>query len=369
MSYNPNRKVVFPSSGNYTWVCPIDVNYVNIVLVGAGGGGGGGGAGGTSVSHGGGGYAGGGGCAGGHGGSGIFNSYQSIKVSPGQTYPITVGTSGTSGAAGLGSGPSSGGNGGAGGFSSFTFPNGIILKAAGGPAGVGGPHGANATTGGNGAGGATGTPSQNLASAGLDGQQAGLAGGGSINISSAPEDATSFQSYLYQIYTDVSFTPLLAGQLPNFYPFGNSPSFTSGNVCNDTGGVITALTESGTGISGSYGGGAGGIMYLSEPIPLYWTSVDFSAHSTIRLPSVFSASLAGLGNGGAPATAGSAPLSSNVYFWVDSTATQIGFGAGGLGGPGGGGGGGGTVSGNASSLGGSGYHGDIGLGGLVTISW
>jgi len=451
MSFNPNRKAVFPTHGSYYWVCPPDVNYVDMVLIGAGGSGGGGGSGGTSVSHSGGAFGGGGGCAGGHGGSGILNKYQSVKVVPGQTYLVTVGAAAVSGGAGgIGSSNTSGGNGTAGAASSFAFPNGIVLKAAGGVAGIGGPHGGNASGSANGIGGSTNSPSTNLQIPGNDGQQSGVtAGGGTPVLSNAPLDSTGVQSYIYQIYTDISYTPVLAGQFTNFSPFGSGtgtpsfPSFATGNSVYDVG-LNAAVSESGTNSGSgpvSQGGGAGGIVYQSLPMPLYLVGVDFSSLPTatigpsssgatlptpvinvffstgtfttsgimlitnssgvqavsytgisgnsitgctggtgtilsgdpvvngISLPAIVSNEGTGLGNGGNAATNGSSPSASSFRFWVDGTATKIGFGAGGLGGPGAGGGGGGNSAGNFASVGGNGYHGDIGLGGLVMISW
>lgn len=165
-------QTAYTSAGTYSWVCPADVYYVNVVAVG----GGGGGSGGTS-----------GGAGGGGGGLGWINNY---AVTPGSSYTVTVGAGGSGGATGSAGGNSffvststvcgfggsgapsttvggsggtcfpstQGGNGGAGGLRSAT-------SIAGGGGGAGG------YSGNGGAGGAS-------AAAGLSGSGGGGGGGG-----------------------------------------------------------------------------------------------------------------------------------------------------------------------------------------------
>jgi hypothetical protein len=134
------------------WVCPQDVDLVEVTLCGGGGGGGGG----AAVT-----YSGGGG-----GGGAAWRA--SLRVVPGNTYTIVVGASGGGGAVGA--------DGTAGGDSTFNGINGdtggsyILPTAKGGSPGLKG-------SGAHGAGGAGGS----LASTILPGGTGGVAGGNGGN--------------------------------------------------------------------------------------------------------------------------------------------------------------------------------------------
>ena len=78
-------QTAYTSPGTYSWVCPADVYYVNVVAVGAGGGGF---------------YSPSGGAGGGGGGLGWINNY---PVTPGNSYTVVVGAGGDGGSSSNGS--------------------------------------------------------------------------------------------------------------------------------------------------------------------------------------------------------------------------------------------------------------------------
>jgi hypothetical protein len=408
MSFRPTQQVIFtntdatPNPATYSWVCPPDVKFINLTMIGAGGGGGGGGGGGigntvsSSTYH-----AGGGGAAGCAGLSGQCNFIQSLPVTPGYTYGISVGNYGTGGAAGTSA--TAGSDGLLGGDTTFTYPNATVLTASGGAGGLGGYQGNNS---GASADGGTST-AQSAPGYGLitDGSQVGLASGS--NQTGSGSGNTAFQ--IYQIYTDVSnplgtnnnaVTPSNSPYYNSgvYGPFGEAPAgMITGNAVLDInpGGSYTLdgvnyydiAGSSATGANvtdftlTSHGGGAGGILKLQSLIPIYFIGIDFSTFSLpIVLPYIYSYEGVGLGDGGTATTSALnlvshpgkapnylAPTSQSIGFWSNGIATKIGYGAGGLGGPGGGGGAYGSTGGAAA--GGSGYGGDQGLPGMLMISW
>lgn len=119
---------------NGTWTKPADIQYVEVVCIGAGGGGGGG----SKEAAGSGGNSGGGG-----GGGGAVTKMLFRASDLGATETITVGVGGTSGAGG---GAGVGSPGGDGGLSSF----GTWLRAGGGGGGLGGFVSASVAGGGGG---------------------------------------------------------------------------------------------------------------------------------------------------------------------------------------------------------------------------
>jgi len=165
----------FTSSQN--WVCPTGVTQVLYSIIGAGGGGGGGGS--QQAS-------GGGGGGGGGGGHAMFGL---IAVTPGNTYPIVVGT-GTGGAGGGGNGGNGGsssfngvtalgGNGGLGGGGAAAgFGGAVGTGGTGGAVNSSGSPGARGGAGGNGANGALSTTGPNVPNVGGGGGGGGGSPGG-----------------------------------------------------------------------------------------------------------------------------------------------------------------------------------------------
>jgi hypothetical protein len=148
--------VTYLVNGSYTFTAPQGVASVTAAALGAGAGGGAGNASGGGTEYGGGG-----------GGGGEF-AEGAVAVTPGDSYPVTVGAGGTGGV-------SPGGTGAAGGNSVFSGDS-TTITAHGGSAGVG------ATTSGNGAGGAGGTgsgaPTHHNGGAGVTGATGTYGGGG-----------------------------------------------------------------------------------------------------------------------------------------------------------------------------------------------
>ena len=367
MTFRPEQKNIYSTSGTYAWVCPAGVNYINLTLIGGGGGAGGGGGGGGPDAGGGGG----GGSSGACGQSGQLYVINGVKVMPGQSYTINVGNYGTGGADGAGGGPStngsSGGAGNPGSYSEFIFPNAFSYTALGG---LGGSAGLGGTFG---AGSVGGSSSGNGSQAGLGGTTGSSA---ALTILAVSPNTTTVN---YSIYTTMSLNPVPGGNIASIDESGpinggNTGIFGGplylGNISGNYSSLgfsnspATSTTSSGTGL-----GGPGGVLSLSSYIPLYLIGTDLgllpSSLSAPIFPSIFSYEETGLGGGGVGAASGSSPLARNAIFWSNSNATPFGFGAGGLGGPGGGGAG----KSNGSYNGGNGYQGDRGLSGLVMISW
>jgi hypothetical protein len=365
MTYLPsNQKYIFSTPGTFFWTCPVNVKYVDI--------------------------------SGGCGVSGSLTTLKYVPVTPGVSYSVTVGNYGTTGSAGSGgNGGSSliagtsggtGGVGGAGGNSIFTFPNGMRLFALGGAAGLGGNGGGFGTGSAAGAGGTSQNtytytsfnfqPSYPASPIGSDGSQAGTTGGVGL-VTATGSQINEF--FIYRIYTDVADSVTAYPATYQYYgPFGRPGILSllvSGNTIIDTSVPLTGSVIGASSRLGSFGGGAGGIMALINPIPLYMIGIDFNTITSgnkLILPFINSNSSNGLGNGGdssggsgATPTSAVSPSNVGVAMWSDANATVLGYGAGGIGGPGGGGGSHGGFTGGA---GGSGYHGDQGLPGAVIIS-
>ena len=131
-------------TANGTWNCPAGITSVFVLVYGGGGGGGGGGYSSTSTGRG----------SGGGGGGGGYMKAQTLSVTPGTAYAITVGAGGAGGAVGTGYDHNGGKSGGA---SSF----GTLLSANGGSGGGGGRYwgaGGKGGNGGSGGGGETPAP-------------------------------------------------------------------------------------------------------------------------------------------------------------------------------------------------------------------
>lgn len=140
----------YTTAGTYSWTAPTGVNFVSVVAVGGGGGGGGGAAGATFN--------------GGGGGGGGLGWKNNIRVIPGQSYTVVVGSGGSGGGWNQ-----TGQNGGNGGTSYF-----INTSTVSGVGGTGGGAG-----GGSGAGGTwTGDGGGNGGAGGGSGGQLGSGGGG-----------------------------------------------------------------------------------------------------------------------------------------------------------------------------------------------
>jgi hypothetical protein len=176
-------QTAYTSAGTFSWTCPADVFFVNVVAIGGGGGGG------STTT---------GGPGGGGGGLGWLNNY---AVTPGTAYTVTVGAAGSSG---FGSAGGTGGNSffvstatvcgfggsggpftsaGAGGSGGSFFPS-----AQGGMGGAGGAVSNNCGGGGGGAGGygGNGGAGGTIVTAGSGGTGgSGGGGGGSANSVSA----------------------------------------------------------------------------------------------------------------------------------------------------------------------------------------
>ena len=170
-------QTAYTGAGTYSWVCPADVYYVNVVAVGAGGGG----IAGSSAGGGGGG-----------GGLGWINNY---AVTPGNSYTVVVGLGGDGGSTAVDGGDSYfvstatvcgfGGKravGNVGGSGGTCFPstqggnggNGGDCTVAGYSGGGGGAAGYS----GNGGAGGIGTITSSAAATGFDGSGGGAGGGG-----------------------------------------------------------------------------------------------------------------------------------------------------------------------------------------------
>lgn len=167
-------------TNNQTWTVPAGIYKIRATVVGGGGGGGGGG--GSNFSN-----------TGGGGGGGYVTQLDSLVVTPGQQFVVTIGSSGYGGGSGTGGGrggtttfgaySAEGGYGGSGGDAS-------VNKSYGGNGGSGGGAGANAPNGSNaGAGGTNGGPGgsagdklrgtgQGTTTIGPDGVYYGAGGGG-----------------------------------------------------------------------------------------------------------------------------------------------------------------------------------------------
>lgn len=163
MTAKPVTKI-FTQSGS--WECPQGVTSVHILLFGGGGGGGGNG-----------------GTAGGGGGGGHMVS-KVLTVTPGQVYPITIGTGGNGGSAGYNIG-TAGGNGGATSFGTLASANG----GSGGTAGRASSstnYAGDGGSGGTGGGGAGAKSTSGTVSGGTGGSGSyGGSGGRGLSNSSA----------------------------------------------------------------------------------------------------------------------------------------------------------------------------------------
>lgn len=382
MTYYPRNSTLFFTAGQYNWIAPPGVKYINLTLIGGGAGGGGGGGGGGGNSY----YAtgGGGGASGPVGNSGDLITFRALKVVPNQTYVINVGAAGAGGAGGSGGAPSftpatsSDGNFGLagtnGGDSSFTFPNGFSYIAYGGIAtsNQAGPGGGCDFFPGN-QGNSTGDPGSQYGSFGGN-----TSSGSLINYAAPPNN-------LYNIYTDIDLSPssetfAISGPM-DLSTVGNFLACLT-NYCQDEGTRTFSYNMQAAGIAfTSFSdylnvgmGGPGGIIQLNNSLPLYMPGVDITqfTNGTILFPGLYSNNGIGLGNGdsntGSP---GTTPQSSYICFWSNGNATKLGYGAGGIGGPGGGGGYGlnSNFETTTATAGGNGYQGDQGLPGVVMIEW
>jgi hypothetical protein len=151
-SYSLNAQTTVPFTASGTWVCPAGVTTITFEAYGAGGGGGGGGA---SNKYGGGG-----------GGGGGYAIHNSVSVTPGVSYTITIGTEGAAGAAGA--------NGTGGSASSGVF-GALTITANGGSGGSG--YASASNSGGNGGTGVNGTTNRTGGTGGT-GTNSGSGGGG-----------------------------------------------------------------------------------------------------------------------------------------------------------------------------------------------
>jgi len=380
MTFRPSQRNVYSTPGTFNWVCPSDVHYVDLTLIGGGAGGsggGGGGAGNLTSAHGGG-----GGASGPVGQSGQLYVIDCVPVTPGVTYGIVVGAGGTAGAGGAG-GASGGANGvsgvlgGLGGNSSFNFPNGLQHFVYGGQQIAG--------SGGNSGGGSVSTFGTGGTNSAGPGSQAGNSAiNNTLNVSNyAITKDASFS--VYEIYTSMSLDPNpinTAVSIVSPDPSGpvNITGLTStilGNFVADSSNIFASTAAyaytPGT-MSGLGNGGAGGVLDMTNVgfLPLYLFAANVGAlpsgvamGTTYLFPAIASNGGTDLGNGGIGGAPGATPLSGGFNFWSNATSQLFGFGAGGLGGPGGGGGG----SGGGGHAGGHGAAGDIGLGGAVILSW
>lgn len=368
MTYTFPNTVIFSTPGSTTWAPPAGVRAIQLVMIGGGGGGGGGGAGGSSANA----AGGGGGASGGYGASGELIKFANVPVIPGATYNIQVGGFGAGGSAGVSNGP--GGYGNSGNPSVFRYPGGQTYTANGGLGGVSGTAGNQAFISNPGASSSV-TVNYNY---NMDGSQGGLAGGtptGGSNPSSHVNPATlpSANGFsIYSIFTDYDLTPLSSASYA-LGPFVNNFSQTINGVKTNQAIDVSlsqmAYANQQAGSSFTSAGGAGGVLAVTNPIPLYMIGVDISTLSSsgIIFPSIESSFGGQLGTGNV-GNVGGTPNSSYVIQW-NNTATVFGFGAGGLGGPGGGGGGNFNFGSNTNYAAGNGFQGDRGLSGMVMISW
>lgn len=225
-------QTAYTSPGTYSWVCPADVYYVNVVAVGGGGGGLG-----TTV----------GGHGGGGGGLGWINNY---AVTPGTAYTVVVGAGGL-----YGSSPTAGGNsyfvststvcGFGGGAASSIIPGPGGAGGACFPSTQGGQGGSGASTsnvgvGGGGAGGYSGNGGAGggTATAGSSGTGGAGGGGGGSNVANGRGGAGGGVGILGQ---------------------GTSGAGgATGTAANGGGGGSGGASGTASGFGGAYGGGGAG---------------------------------------------------------------------------------------------------------------